>query len=172
MFKCEKIYKYIKISILLIIILLVCQGCIVFNPKYAEKDKEGYYVYHYSACGPLALEKALRAFGEDVNRKQLSREIQTTGNASRKAVALIHYEGIQITWPSEIKTILNRYGYDIQKLDNFSELKAGDVGIVLLLGDTMNFQYHWVSFPEDKKIETHFGKNTKIIKVYKLVPPK
>ena len=172
MSKCEKIYKYIKITILLLIILLVCQGCIVLNPEYAKKDKEGYYVYHYSACGPLALEKALRAFGEDVNRKQLSREIQTTGNASRKAVALIHYEAMQITWPSEIKKILNRYGYGVEVLDNFSELKAGDVGIILILGDRMNFEYHWVSFPKDKNIETHFGKKTKIIKIYKLIPPK
>ena len=172
MLKCEKIYKYIKISIILLTILLVCQGCIVFHPKYAKKDSEGYYLKHYTACGPEALEKALRAFGEDVDRRQLSREIQATGNIGRKAVALLHYEAIQITWPSEVKAILKKYGYGVEEVVSLSQLSRGNVGIILLLGDRMNFQYHWVSFPEDKNIETHFGKETKILKVYKLVPPK
>ena len=77
-------------------------GCIILNLNMLKKTKKD-IVYHYTACGPLALEKALRAFGEDVDRKGLSREIYK--QHQEQAVALIHYEAMQITWPSEIKAI-------------------------------------------------------------------
>jgi hypothetical protein len=170
MTKCEKIYKYIRISTILIFILLITQGCIVFHPEYSKKDEKGYYLYHHNACGPVALEKALQALGETVSREDISQEIQSKGNLRRKIMSLIHYEGIRITWPSEIEDTARAHGYKTKIIKNLSELQSGDVSIVLLLGDNSIFQYHWVSSPEDKDIKNYFGKDTQILKIYKFVP--
>ena len=74
MTKCEKIYKYIRISIILIFILIITQGCIIFHPEHSKKDEKGYYSCHHNACGPIALEKALQALGETADREDISQE--------------------------------------------------------------------------------------------------
>lgn len=170
MTKCEKIYKYIRISIILIFILIITQGCIVFHPEHSKKDKKGYYSCHHNACGPVALEKALRALGETVDREDISQEIQSKGNFRRRIMSLIHYDGLRITWPSEIEDIAKSYGYKTEMVKSLSELQSGDVSIILLLGNNSSFQYHWVSSPEDKDIKNYFGKDTRILKIYKFVP--
>ena len=162
MTKCEKIYKYIRISIILIFILIITQGCIIFHPEHSKKDKKGYYSCHHNACGPVAFETA--------NREDISQEIQSKGNFRRRIMSLIHYDGLRITWPSEIEDIAKSYGYKTEMIKSLSELQSGDVSIILLLGNNSSFQYHWVSSPEDKDIKNYFGKDTRILKIYKFVP--
>ena len=155
-------------------ILIFTQGCILLNPKYASKDEEGYYTYHYVSCGPKALKKALKALGKDIDTDSVSRRIQSTGNIKRNIISFIHYDALQITWPSEIKQIAKEHGYNLKQLNNLSELKSGDVSIVLILGNLSEMDFHWMSTPSDplEIIKNYFGKNTKILKIYKFTPAK
>ena len=173
----DKLKKYIKIGVIVALILFLTQGCIALNPQYAAKDAEGFYVSHYQACGPIALEKALNHVGKGTNRilrfitrKEISREIQKGGSSSRIIISLIHYEAMLITWPSEIKSILKKHGYKIIMLKNMSELRGGDTAIVLLKGNGIKREFHWSCYPLDKDIDNFYPKRTTILKIYKIVP--
>jgi hypothetical protein len=162
-----KLKKSLKITFIIFIILFLFQGCISFHPSYSKKDELGFYVKHHYACGPIALGKALRHLGENVTDKKISQEIQSNGNLSRKAISLVHYEGVLVTWPSEVRTIIEKYGYKIKTLKSISELKDGDSAIILVKGRSIKREWHWMHYPTDKNIDD-FYPNTKIIKIYKI----
>jgi len=162
-----KIFKGITI---LFLIIIISSGCIAFHPEYAIKDQHGFYIKHFEACGPRALEKALNNLGENVNRRTISKQIQLHGNLSRTSISLIHYEGILITWPGEVKKILTRYGYKIIKLKSLSDLKDGDTAIVLIKGKTLKYEFHWSCYPLDKDLNNFYPNGTTILKIYKIVP--
>ena len=120
----------------IIAICLLNISCIVFHPEQFRTDELGYYINHYRACGPVALEKAFEALGDgNASRVNLSREIQEDGNALRHFVSLLHYDGLLISLPNELKTICEKHGYKVTEIDNLDELNLEeDIALVLVWG--------------------------------------
>ena len=161
----DKVKKIIIWAIIIFTCLIFTSGCIMLNPKYAEKDKNGYYTHHYYSCGPEALEKVLLSLeGESPDIREISREIQDSGNSMRVTAALIHYKAIQATWPSEIKRVLKSRGYRVEEINSMSELGKNEKAIILVRGNFLEKEYyHWLTHPVDAYIEKYFGNDTKIV---------
>lgn len=159
--------------------LLICLslstlvGCGIFHPEYVKRDPFGYYSEHYDACGPIALERALRELGDPKSRVEISRKIQDSGNSLRTVGSFFHHEMVHITRPVEIKETANHYGYDVRELESIQDLnKVGGVGIVLVWGCIFKKEAHWVCFPvySTNEMSNYYGKNTKISKIFVLTP--
>jgi len=162
----EKIKKIIIWVVILFTCLMFTSGCIALNSKSAKKDENGYYIYHYYSCGPEALEKIILSLeGESPTAKQISKQIQSTGNRMRTCAAfVIHHRSTQATWPSEIKNFLSERGYKVKKIYSMSDLNKNQKAIVLVRGDLLNKQYyHWLAYPIDESIEKFYGDKTKIV---------
>lgn len=155
-----------------IAVCLLNVSCVVFHPEQFERDELGYYIKHYNACGPIALEKALEALGDDsANRVEISRGIQDEGNFLRGVISLFHYDGLLVTLPTEMKAACKEHGYKVIELDNLDELKEKDVALVLIWGRIFKKEAHWVMFPIDNKIKNFkewYGEYTEISKIYLL----
>ncbi len=110
----------------LLLCLLVSFGlnnisCSILNPEWVEKDAEGYYVRHYSSCGPKALHKAFEVLDLHLSQKQISRDIQDTGNVIRTlSASLIQHRPVWKSSHSEIKQVAEQYNFNIL---NLNELK-------------------------------------------------
>ena len=46
---------------MILILGMTTLGCHISNPN-LRKDSDGYFVKHYNACGPIALEKAINEY--------------------------------------------------------------------------------------------------------------
>jgi len=148
---------------------LLNYGCVIFHPEQLKTDEDGHYLNHFYSCGPRALQKAFNEFNIKVHEKELSKEIQSSGNLTRTLLTLIHYETAQITFPCEIKKICSEYGYQVNKAQSLEDLDPQkDIALVLVVGNVLKGEAHWVCFPVDKNITNYFGKNTKIDKIYLL----
>ena len=159
---------------MILILGMTTLGCHISNPN-LRKDSDGDFVKHYNACGPIALEKAINEYyaskGVDsarkpASRKQISRTIQDGGFASRQLLSFFNSTAINITWPSEIVDILDKYELEIVKLKKIDQLdKKKDIAIVLIRGKFFTEQYHWVVYPIDN-VKGFWGKNTVIDSIY------
>jgi len=153
-------------------ICLLNVSCVVFHPEQFQRDELGYYINHYNACGPVALEKAFEALGdENESRVEISRKIQDKGNSLRTLLSLLHYDGLLVTLPKEIKTACKEHGYKVIELNNLDELKEKDVALVLVWGRIFKREAHWVVFPIDnefRKLKEWYGEYTEIGKIYLL----
>ncbi len=158
----------------LILVTMATLGCNIANPS-LKKDSDGYFLAHYRACGPIALEKAINEYYFKnkilparglADRKDISRQIQDNGFASQRLLSLLNSKAINITWPSEIKDTLDKYGFDIIKVKSLSDLdKQKDVAVILIHGKFLSKEYHWLVYSIDN-IKTYFGKNTVIDLIY------
>jgi len=159
-----------RCNILLIMSLcLLNYGCIFFHPESLRADKDGHYIEHFHSCGPAALSSAFAKLNIRVTEKELSKQIQSSGNLTRSLLTLIHYDTVRMTLPREIKDVCLSYGYEVSKVGNLNDLNLEkDVAIVLVLGNLLKGETHWLCFPTDGNIKNYFGKNTKISKIYLL----
>ena len=152
----------------LLSICLLNYGCAIFHPEYL-KTNNGYYIKHFNSCGPTALKKAFNKLNIKITSTEISKEIQSSGNLARMLLTLIHYETVQMTLPSEMKKICSDYGYNVRKVNDLQNLDPKkDIALILVTGNLLKGQAHWVCFPVDKNIDNYFGKNTKIQKIYLL----
>ena len=159
---------------ILILATMTALGCHISSPN-LKKDSDGYFVKHYNACGPIALEKAINEYyarkeaepaRKPAARKQISQTIQDSGFASRRLLSFFNPTAINITWPSEIVDILDKYELEIVKLKKIDQLdKKKDIAIVLIRGKFFTEQYHWVVYPIDN-VKSFWGKNTVIDSIY------
>lgn len=150
-------------------------GCGLTNPH--RKNSEGYYNAHYYACGPIALEKAINAayanrgvrFAKNpAPRRRISQEIQDGGMLRKELLSFFDRDAIQITWPAEIKKIVNQHGFEIVNVDDIDSLDPKkDIAIVLIHGEYFSNQYHWVVYPLDN-IKNFYGEKTVIDMIYLL----
>jgi hypothetical protein len=153
---------------LLLCLCLINVNCSLLNPDKIIYDK-GYYVNHYWSCGPLALERAFKELDIILGREKISKEIQDTGNFTRTLLSLIHYDALEITLPSEIKTIIKKHGFNTLEIKDLNHLNSNvDVALILVAKNYLKGQAHWLCFPADSNIENFFGENTKIIKIFLL----
>ena len=150
-------------------ICLLNYGCAIFHPEYLKTNNNGYYIKHFNSCGPTALKKAFNKLNIKITSTEISKEIQSSGNLTRMLLTLIHYETVQMTLPSEMKKICSDYGYNVRKVNDLQNLDSKkDIALILVTGNLLKGQAHWVCFPVDKNIGNYFGKNTKIQKIYLL----
>ena len=84
-------------------------------------------------------------------------------------MSLAHYDALEITFPSEIKTIIKKHGFLPLEIRNLESLNNEvDVALVLVAKNYLKGEAHWLCFPADNNIERFFGKNTRIIKIFLL----
>lgn len=147
-------------------------GCGIINPH--KRNSEGYYERHYWTCGPVALEKAFLAYYERkgiaycVEAEQISKQIQDRGMKSKKLLSFFHKDAICITWPSDIKYVAERHGFELITVDDIDSLDPEkDIAIVLIHGALFSEQYHWTVYPLDS-VKDFYEKKTVIDKIYLL----
>lgn len=163
--------KFHKILLWGTVISLLNFGCVAFHPESLKKDSLGYHIRHYDSCGPRALERAFKNLGEEhIDRAEISRKIQDTGNITRYLMMVIHHDTILVTLPYEMKNVCKKYGYKMVETDkSIDELNIKkDVAIILLFGNIIKGESHWASYPHDKDIKNWFGSNTSISKIFLL----
>ena len=172
-----------KINTLLRIYFLSCvtslfsiffSGCGVLNPP--RIDSQGYYFDHYHSCGPIALEKAINEFyraqgivfvKNPAPRKEISQDIQSSGNLKRSALVLFNSSAALITWPNEIKKVLLDHRFKIISVDEFKKLDPDkDIAIILVYNAILRGEFHWVVYPIDKNIKKYFGDKTKVCYIF------
>ncbi len=155
--------------VLAVCFLFLNPGCAIFHPeKFAKED--GYYTKHFYSCGPSAIQDVLLNIERKlISCESISREIQSTGNASRFILASFNYSALEITFPCEIKKYFNNKGYKVTEIE-FESLKSSDVAIILIKGKKFLKQWHWASYPTHSKeyIQNIFGDGTKIVSVLKI----
>tara|TARA_Y100001972_G_C7606481_1_gene303979 strand:- start:301 stop:795 length:495 start_codon:yes stop_codon:yes gene_type:complete len=156
----------------ILILLSLCffnLNCSLLNPEEARKDKDGYYINHYWSCGPKALNKAFKELDIILSEKKISREIQDSGNFTRTLLSLVHYDALEITLPSEIKTIIKKHGFNTLEIKDLNHLNENvDVAIILVAKNYLKGEAHWLCFPVDDRITNYFGENTRILKIFLL----
>ena len=150
-------------------------GCGIFDSY--EKNKDGYYEKHFNCCGPIALEKAINRYyrikgivfaRNPAPREEISKKIQDDGIALKEFLSFFNKQAICITWPSEIKKIVEGYGFEIVTVNNIKKLDPKKhVAIVLSHGSLIKPDFHWWVFPTDlSSIKARFGKDFKVDKIY------
>ena len=153
-------------------ICLLNISCAVFHTDKLKKE-DGYYIRHYNSCGPDAIQDALRELeGQYVATKEISKKIQDNGNARRTALTLIHYDALWITWPAELVKYFRDRGYKVTTT-TLESLSPEDTAVVLIKGQVLKQEWHWVTFPTYSKetIKNYykaFGSSTSVIQVYKI----
>ena len=166
------------------VICFLSQGCITFNSEYAKKDQDGHYLKHYNSCGPVAIEAAINEYyrkqgivfiKNPAPQKEVSKKIQANGNGIRDFMSLIHYEGVLLTLPSEMKKVIEDYGYEVKSAENIEDLDPEkDIAVVLVWGCAFKREAHWICFPlyDAEEISKYYGKNTQISEILILGPKK
>ena len=156
----------------LTVVCMLNTSCGVLNPP---RKHNGYYIGHYTSCGPEAIEKALTHYASVNNitykrshsAKDISVRIQdrTSTINLRSILTVLDRDSAQITWPGEIVQELNSHGIKVRVIRDIKQMdKAKDTAIVLVHKRGYLNLYHWICYP----VETvhHFGNKTVIDKIY------
>ena len=114
---------------LVVALCLLNWSCAIFHPDKVERDDDGYYYRHYSSCGPTALNKAFKELNINLGRNNISRDIQDSGNVFRFLLSLVHYDTVQITFPSEIYQVIENNGFKVIELKTLEQTKILYVSI-------------------------------------------
>lgn len=155
-----------------IISLLCFTGCGLFHKPSAKEQvwsTFGIDSFHFESCGPTSLHEMHKHFGENITTQSVSINIQEKRCINIfKGLGFIHTEFRRITCPPELLAYLKRNNYKYENI-KYDDLKEGDFAIVLLKGYDDVHEWHWASWPNDKKSIPKFFKDyTKIISVYKI----
>ena len=158
----KKLLAYCIVSLLVLAV-----GCGMFDRPRIEN---GYYVSHYHACGPEAVSKALSQYITILRTtKQISQDIQDSGNTLRFLASIIDKKGVQITCPSEIVEVCRKYGFAVIPVTSLDKLDpAKHVALVLVRKGISD--WHWLCFPVDTFISDFYGDDTVVSTIYLLEP--
>lgn len=128
--------------------------------------------FHIHSCGPVALEKAMRYSNHNslASRANYSYYLQSKDFFVRDCISVFDERARSITFPGEIRMILNKEKIDFRTLENLGEIQGDDVALVLIKKD-WSLTYHWMCHPVDKDISIYFGKGeTTILEIYAFKP--
>ena len=101
-------------------------------------------------------------------REEVSKLIQKEGMKLKEILSYFNREAICITWPSEMKYVLKKYGLKVTKVDGIDKLNPKeDIAIALVHGKFFTHEYHWLVFPIDE-IKNFYGNKTVVDIVYLL----
>jgi len=165
-----------KSLLLIISICLLNFGCVAFHPRSLEKDELGTYKIHHYSCGPQSIRDMLDCIHREIkwikypfSSKEISQEIQKTGNGLRLLGSIFHYEFLETTWPHEIEDYFNNHNINFKKINKIQDLKdKNKIVLFLVKGSTLKGEWHWVTFPTHSLnyISNVFGENTEIVLGY------
>tara|TARA_R110002073_G_scaffold292127_1_gene457376 strand:+ start:1345 stop:1920 length:576 start_codon:yes stop_codon:yes gene_type:complete len=154
-------------------------GCGVFDP--AEKTQTGFFVDHYTSCGPVTLVTSLSlysqreetVFDEELSIVQISENIQSKSLpllfSTRKLLTYIDRAAAEITWPHEMKRICKEFGVDLIKASKEDlQSNTNNIYIVLVHKRYSLYYYHWLCYPNTSY--KHYGDDTVVDMVYRLEP--
>jgi hypothetical protein len=151
---------------------LCLSGCGLFHKPTAKEgvwSKLGIDSLHFQSCGPQSLSELHEHFGEEMTMQLVSINLQEHRPVNVfKLLGLIETEFRRITCPPELRAYLKRNGFEYERIE-YEDLQEGDFAIVLLKGYDDLHEWHWATWPGDKKnIPTFFDDYTKIITTYKI----
>lgn len=160
---------YVLIVLLAVFLLT---GCGIFHkPSPTEEvwKKLNVDSVHFKSCGPVALQKLHYHFGEQIDNRMASIDLQVHRKIKFfKLLGLINTKFRQITCPPELRAYLKRNGYAYEEVA-YDSLTKNDFAIILLKGYDDIHEWHWATWPHDSEsIPTFFSKYTKIVKTYKI----
>jgi len=151
-------------------------GCGVFHPP--AKDKDGYFIKHFTCCGPTSIEAAINEYyrkqgvvfaRNPAPRKEISKHIQDDSRLLKGFLSLIDRRIVCATWSWEMKSAVKKYGFELVSIDDLEKLEPNkDIALVLVYGKFISSEWHWMCYPVDNNINTFFSSNTKIDKIYLL----
>jgi len=151
-------------------------GCGVFNP--ARQDGDGYYIAHFSSCGPTAIENGINRYYANQGitfarnpapREEISKQIQDDGIYLKMFFSYFDREAVQATWSWEMKAAVKKYGFELVSVDDFENLDPKkDIAFILVRGKFISREWHWMCYPVDQNIKNFFGPNTKVDQIYLL----
>ncbi len=171
---------------LLIASILYLNSCNVVA-RITEKNEDlktrnlGFDPCHINSCGPKALHDLFKEYSIKKEPKDISKEIlknNSIGSIARNILAIIDNEAMMITWPWEIKEILekninsNMYVISVKSGNNQSleyNLKNSSIynkGIILVKDKSSIFSYHYISLNSGVNLINYYGKNTEICKIF------
>lgn len=158
------------IFILLLNALFFLVGCgtlynLTENKKAKQERINGYDPLHVQSCGPTAIKKAYLLLGQEIQRKDISKEIRQDGNFMRSILSIFSHHARSITFPSEIIKYFESHNFKVKSIKSYNQLKNGDIAIVLIKKNN-TLMYHWVCFPYDINIESFFGAATSVLDIY------
>lgn len=125
--------------------------------------------YHVQSCGPEAMQKAFLNFGIYIELKSLSHTMQSSPSCSnllRDVLSVFNKGARKITFPAEIKKILKKNGFTIVSIKRLKDLSEDKDTAIVLIKEKGSLTYHWACFPNDKNIESFFGKDTLVEEIY------
>jgi len=172
----KKLSKILYLISGMLLISPIFTGCGIFHPPI--KDKNGYYIRHFDCCGPRSIEAAINEYyrkqgivfaKNPAPQKEISKRIQDEGQLFKSLLALFDREAVCVTWSWEMKKVVKKYGFQLVSVNDFKKLDPNkDIALVLVYGKFISSEWHWMCYPVDHNIETFFGPNTKIDKIYLL----
>ena len=126
---------------------------------------------HTRSCGPEAIVEAINYMGIDphVSYEKISRHIQNNSILPfRSFLSIFDERARSITFPFEVKRVLEVYNIAVKELGSMSALKEGDVAVILVY-KKMSLEYHWICYPVRKNIKSFFGpKDTRVARIFLL----
>tara|TARA_R110000751_G_scaffold151931_3_gene256935 strand:- start:598 stop:1113 length:516 start_codon:yes stop_codon:yes gene_type:complete len=149
-------------------------SCGLFHPPERE---DGYLASHFYSCGPQALEIALYKYaaknGITLKRAWNSKDISLEIQDDRKPIDLIEIlvlfdkQASQITWPDEIKKVLNVRSIEIREITSTAELKD-DIAIILVRKKGTLDTCHWIVYPHHDLM--FYDDDTVMHQIFVLIP--
>jgi|TARA_R110000751_G_scaffold116112_1_gene215675 hypothetical protein len=124
--------------------------------------------FHIHSCGPVALEKAMRYSEHNslASRANYSYYLQSKDFFLRDCLSVFDERARSITFPGEIRMILDKEDISFRTLKKLGEIQSDDVALVLVK-ENWSLTYHWMCYPVDKNISTYFGEgDTTILEIY------
>tara|TARA_Y100000593_G_C4276272_1_gene320242 strand:+ start:152 stop:652 length:501 start_codon:yes stop_codon:yes gene_type:complete len=157
-----------------VFLVLMLSGCgVLQSSKDAAWVKEQRALnldpYHVQSCGPEAMQKAFSNFGIHIELESLSHTMQSSPSCSnllRDVLSVFNKQARQITFPAEIKKILKKNDFSIVSIKSLKDLDKNQDTALVLIRKKNTLTYHWTCFPNDKYIESFFGKDTLIEEIY------
>jgi len=155
-------------------LVLIFSGCGILksakDPTWVKEQRAlNLDPYHVQSCGPEAMQKAFANFGISIDLESLSYTMQSSASCSnllRDVLSVFNKQARQITFPAEIKKILKKNGFSIVSIKAFKDLNKNRDTAIILIRKKNTLTYHWTCFPNDKYIESFFGKDTLIEEIY------
>jgi len=178
-------------------------GCGTIYNELASKSKEdqeliqeGYNPVHAKSCGPCALSFVYIRKGDNIEAKDVSKDILRHGeayNVGRNLISVFSVEGAEITFPSEIINSLRRHGYQVkirrgsqtEMKEEINKMTEENRDGIARLEETLFYQHYEPIPPILKKrkddegnyhyervdLINYFGPDTYISEIYEVKTP-
>lgn len=167
---------YKRLLLLIPLLLLNSCGLLYYkneSTEHYEMRKQGYELCHLKSCGPQAVNEALKCLNIDKSQIEIGKEMQDTDIYHyRSILSIVHHDFCKITCPPDLIRYCKRIGLSVQVAKDISEVKPGDVAIILIRGKDRLREWHYACYPRWSidTIMSFFKQDTVFISAYILTP--